>query len=362
MESLLLLEAGARTHRSSYRWRPVWLRACVALLLSSTGLSSAGLSLTVAGEPAQPRPAKVAGNFDDEEAMLPEFGITTVKPGTSTTAVRKQTIAEFPWQRLDEQGTQKAQQVLRHLGLYRHLPTLSFEVDPQVYRYYVENPDVAVGTWRVMEVSRFQLEQTSPTTYRADAGDGSTGTVELLYSTPEDTLIYCDGAFKSPLLIKPVQARALIRVQTQFSVNNEGRPQATHQGDVFVEFPSVAVETVAKLISPVSYSIADKNFKQLTLFATMMSFAMVKHPGWIESVSNRLDGISEARRHEFLQLAAESHVAGRKRMKLPPIRQVALTPDELLEPFRESLSGEEDPKESHPIKSSNPPVNRPPRR
>jgi len=267
---------------------------------------------------------------EDSDAWMYR-GMTVVEAGTSTMAARREAAAAIPLQQLTEEARAKAQHVLNSTGLYRHLPTISFEADPDVYSYFLHHPDVAVSTWRALQISRFQLSETSPGRYTADAGDGSVGQVEVFYRTPQDTLIYCDGAFKSPLVPRPIAARALMRVQTRFDRTPDGKVVATHHGDVFVEFPSQTVETIARLISPVSHSIADKNFKQLTLFVQMMSQAMARHPEWVERLAERMDGVSEQSKSQMCEVGS---LATQRRLHLatPGDSQVPL--EQILTPLQ----------------------------
>jgi hypothetical protein len=269
---------------------------------------------------------------DIAEDPFPYHGLTIVQGGSSSAAIRKAAMAEMPLETLPPAERELAGSVLKGTSLYRRLPTISFEVDPDVYAYFLKNPDVAVASWRAMGISRFELEESKPGTYTADAGDGSRGTVQVFYSRPDDTLIHCAGAFKSPLLPKPILANSLMRLQAKFDKQPDGRMLATHYGDVFVEFPSQTVDTVAKLISPVSHAIADRNFKQLTFYAHMMTVAMARQPGWVEAVARRMDGVSESRREEFLRLSAASYVAARQREAAQAGQTLSL--DDVLRPLR----------------------------
>ena len=319
--------------------RGKWLRTVTtgaAICLSATLLNAMdeldtteGLAQLGARSVARDSVAKEAEH--EEKSQYP--GLTMVKPGTSATSVRKQSIVDLKLERLSEEAQQKSQSLLKNLGMYRRLPTISFECDPAVYDYFLRNPDVAVATWRAMEISQFQLQETGPNQYHADAGDGSVGEVELYLHTPTDTIIHCDGAFKSPLLPKPIIARSLMRLQTSFVKEQDGRIIGTHSGDVFVEFPSQAVEAAARVIAPVSHSIADRNFKQMTLFVHLMSQAMVKHPGWVEQTGNKLDGISKQRKQEFLEVSARSCGEARRRFAAANGMQ-PFSPEEVLTPFR----------------------------
>ena len=316
------------------RWlRSVSLNATLCLSIASVNSLYAADGPNSAESGTQTNGRSVVREAETEDRT--EYpGLTIVKPGFSTKAVRKQAIAELFLDRLNPEGQRKSQALIKNMGMFRRLPTISFECDPDVYRYFVKNPDVAVSTWRAMDISQFQLQESGLNQYRADAGDGSVGNVELLLQSPTETLIHCDGAFKSPLLPKPIVARSLMRLQTTFAKDNDGRIIGTHSGDVFVEFPSHAVEAVAKVIAPVSHNIADRNFKQMTLFVHLMSQAMAKRPDWIEVVGNKLDGIPKQKQQEFLDIGAKSYSESRRRLAIANGTN-AFSPDDVLSPFRQ---------------------------
>lgn len=279
-----------------------------------------------------PAPSESSQQAEDLDDDFPYHGLTIVHAGTSSGAVKRQAVSDLPLELLSADAKEKAQSIVKGMSLYRRLPTISFEVDRNVYAHFLKNPDVAVSSWRAMGISRLSLETVGPQYYQADAGDGSKGTVEVFYSKPDDTLIYCDGAFKSPILPKPIIARSLMRLQTKFHKEADGRTIATHHGDVFVDFPSQTVETIAKIISPISYSIADKNFKQLTFYAHMMTLAMERQPGWVEAVAGRMNDISREQREEFLQLSASSYLAAKRREAARLGQPLSL--DDVLRPLR----------------------------
>lgn len=316
-----------RSHR--YWWRSTLLAGAVYGLALGGRAFAADLPLRDGAEFAGTQSISADAEID---AAFQTLGVLTAKTGASSYAVRKQAIAELQAVDLTTDATAKVNRVLNNLAMFRRLPTLTFEADPDVYQYFIRNPDVTVATWRAMEISKFQLKSAGGNCFDADAGDGSVGRIEILRQTPSETLIHCDGAFKSPLLPKPITARAVMRLQTSFAKEADGRVITTHSGDVFVEFPSQAVETVARVISPVSHSIADRNFKQISLYVHLMTQAMAKHPGWIENIGNKMDGVSDPQRQQFLEVSARSHVLARKRLAAQAGKPLQL--DEILHPFR----------------------------
>ena len=86
----------------------------------------------------------------------------------------------------------------------------------------------------------------------------------------------------------------------------------SHQAAVFLTFPQQSVRNVARIVSPVTNMIADRNFKDISLFLRMMHVAAIERPGWIEMIAGRLEGLTRPQRDEFLKSAARALVANRR--------------------------------------------------
>lgn len=228
----------------------------------------------------------------------------------------------------------RTRDILGSVSVYRRLPTISFDIEPDVYRYFTMSPDVAVSIWRAMKISKFQMWQTGKLEYEADAGDGTLGIIDVLYRDPNKVVILCDGKFKSPLIVKPIRARAVMSLEVSFTKNEEGRSQARHRADLFVSFPSATVGTIAKALSPVSNLIVDHNFREISLFLHMMSLAMAKQPGWVERLADRLDGVRDVRKKQLLKLTAQVYVTARKRRLANSTQPSGVPLEEVIPPRR----------------------------
>jgi hypothetical protein len=148
-----------------------------------------------------------------------------------------------------------------------------------------------------------------------DTNDGTTGTINVLYRSAESCLILCSGMFKSPYLQNPIAAKSVMHLQTRFTTDENGRTYAVHHADMFVAFPSQRVETVAKLISPLSNVIIDRNFQEISLFIHVMWLAMGRQPGWVEQIATKLDGVDDQRREELVRLTARIYVDTQKALR-----------------------------------------------
>ncbi len=257
-----------------------------------------------------------------------------VQAGDSSRRTRAEGIAQLPLAQLDPAHHRSVQVILDNLSLFRRLPTVSFAADRRTYDYFLQHPDVAVSIWRAMEISQVQLTQSGPVTYQTDTRDGTVGTVEVLLRTPESVLILCHGQLQGPGMPRPIQARALMHLQPK----TVSATHIQHHCDLFVSFPSQTVEALAKVVSPMSFRIADKNFEEISLFVSLMSNAMRRQPGWMEQISVRLEGVPPERGHELRTVTANVYVdAERQRLKesgqpvtleamMPPVATNPVTP------------------------------------
>lgn len=325
--------------------------AVLALLMPLFGLSLPGTAHAGDGKvqtiPTQP--PLLTGDSDHDKLVLTagtEAGhddlerphVTMVEEGTSSRRAKNEAIDALALQRLPRPNQLLVQNVVDEVSIFRRLPAFRCEVDPEVHEYFVHHPEVAVGIWRAMGISQLKMWPTSDWAYGMDTSDGTTGTINVLYRSRESCLILCNGMFKSPFVQAPIAAQSVMHLRTTFSKDTTGRTFATHQADMFVAFPSQKIETVAKLISPLSNVIIDRNFQEISLFIHVMWLAMGRQPGWVEQIAGDLDGVSEERRKKLLDLTARVYVDTQKAMRgragepatleaiRPPTRDTATQP------------------------------------
>ncbi len=242
-----------------------------------------------------------------------EIKVETLHAGTSSKKTRDEALKLLPIAELPAASQKLAHGVVNNTSLYRRLPTIRCQVDHRVYRFFADHPDVAVSMWRAMGVSKLKLSQTGDFEYEADAKDGTVGVITILSRTPTECLIHCSGMFQSPVLNKPIQARAILYVRTTFEVNADDQQLVTHTGDLYVAFPSQTIVTVAKAMAPISNKITDKNFEEISLFVRMMQLAMSEQPGWVEQIAAKLDGVLADRADQLLQVTAQCYIDEKKR-------------------------------------------------
>ncbi len=257
------------------------------------------------------KPAPQGNNVPNEEDL-----ISLLSKGSSTRFAKRSVLSQLPLNKLTPANRINAEYVLKDISMFRVLPKIQFDVNHAAYAFFIAHPDVVVSIWRDMKISDFQMWQTGPTSFEIDAGDGTIGTLEVIHQTPTETMVLCSGVYKSPLLAKPIAAKALLYLESEYHPGNgQVKTSVCHQATMYVSFPSQTIEMAAKILAPVSNVILDRNFKEISIFMHMMSLAMERQPGWVERVTNRLEGVLPVRRPQLLKVAARVYIDGQQRRK-----------------------------------------------
>ncbi len=235
---------------------------------------------------------KMYGDADrDREIarMLPNFRV--VREGSSDRNLKDQAIARLERTRLTQSGRQTAEQMVDKMSLFRRLPEVRFEMDPVAYDYFIGNPDVVVGLWQTLGISAIELRPAGKYQFQMNNVDGTNSKVFFLKRSQTSNIVYCEGEFQSPFLKNPITANGLICINARFEKDKDGTTFVRHSADVFVAFPNLAIEAAAKMISPVSNYIADRNFQEISLFMHSMSLSMARQPRWVQELAGKLQGV-----------------------------------------------------------------------
>ena len=273
------------------------------LLLALLSLSPTRLAL---GEDRPQRPPRPARRVPLE--------VKEIEPATSSADARNTIAAAIPLDQLQDHHRAQVEDLLAQRTLFRCLPALRIELEPSSYEFYRQNPEVAVAVWHVLGISKLKLKTTAAAgLYTVQSPDGSDGMMEILLQTEDLLIVRGTGNWHSGLLPTPIRSEGLVVLRHRFEQDRSGRRFVSHQAALFLTFPQKSVRNVARLAAPVTNMIADRNFKDISLFLRMMHVASVEQPGWIERIAGQLEGLNRAKRDAFLKSAAHAVVAARRR-------------------------------------------------
>jgi len=245
------------------------------------------------------------GRADQLEELAKKAGIEILRPGDSAAGTQKASATSMPLNRLTPEQRKRATEVIQNCNQFRRLPSLRYTIDEPIYRYLLEHPDVAVSTWRVMGISQFEMWQTGPLEYEAAAVDGSEGLADILYRDAGQTLFICEGSYHHVLLPRPLQAAALIWFRAEYTPHESGTHIVTQHADVFVHFPSAGVAGLAKVLTPVTNGLMDRNIFEVSLYASLMSRGVRDEPEWIVDLAEDMEGVLPQRKGELIAVARQ---------------------------------------------------------
>jgi hypothetical protein len=237
------------------------------------------------------------------EELARKVGVSILSDATSDRNVLEATKKRIPYGKMSSNAQARAAHILDNVSQYRRMPSLQYPINPNIYQYLINHPDVAISSWRVMGISTLQMWQTSEFEYKAKATDGSTGTADILWRDGNQCLFIVEGKYQSPLLPGSIEASALVWLQFRFVKGEDGSLLVNQQVETFLYFPSTAIDAIAKLTSRLTSSILDRNVFEVSLYARMMTKAAEKEPQWIEQLAQRLDGVPPQRRRELASIS-----------------------------------------------------------
>jgi len=277
---------------------------------STAGLFCLAFVVLCCGHPAGAEDQKTRRPATVQRVALK---VHEIEPATSSNDARNTVTAGIPLDQLEDHHRAEVETLLGQQTLFRCLPALRIELEPSSYEYYRRHPEVAVAVWKVLGISQLQLMSTSaPGLFSVKSTDGSDGTLEVLLQTDNLLIVRGTGNWHSGVLPTPIRSEGLVVLRHRFEKDREGRRYVSHQAAVFLTFPQQSVRNVARIVSPVTNMIADRNFKDISLFLRMMHVAAIERPGWIEMIAGRLEGLTRPQRDEFLKSAARALVANRR--------------------------------------------------
>ena len=222
---------------------------------------------------------------------------------TTSREARQNALDCIPLSRLDEEARAKVDSVLSDVAIFRRLPIRVAQCDPDMYLFLVRHPDVVTNIWEVLGLAKLSVRQTAAESFELADQHGTRGTAEILYSSPTTHLIYTEGSYEGPLLIRPVRGRTVLLLKTGYVLEPDGRYYITSRLDVFVRVEQSAAELLTKAFHPLIGKVADVNFTQTTGFVGSLSrTAEVNHAG-MRRLAGKLTKVSPEVRERFAQLS-----------------------------------------------------------
>jgi len=223
---------------------------------------------------------------------------------TGSRAARQDAQRSIPLDKIDADSRNKVSAVINNPSIFRRLPLVVTECDPDLYLFLVKHPEVVVNIWDVMGISKVTLNRVSADTFRASDGAGAQGTVKYCYSTHDTQVIYADGTYEGPTFSRPVRAQCVLLLKSGYIQETNNRYYVTSRMDAFIHIEHVGVELLAKTFQPLVTKSADYNFTETAGFLGSISRTAEVNARGMARLANKLTRVEPELREQLTKLSA----------------------------------------------------------
>jgi hypothetical protein len=237
-------------------------------------------------------------------AALPAWAAKPNKADTSRTA-RDDAVRSIPLEKLDADARAEIKSVLDNVSLFRRLPVQVTRVDPVLYKFMIDHPDVTVDMWRALDLTELSVIRTGDESFKIDDGNGTRGDARFLYRSHDTHLVVTDGSYDGPLFSKPIRGRVLMLLKTGYVREPNGDYYVTSRLDSFIRLDNAGVEFLAKTFQPLVGRIIDENFIEATKFLGSLSRTAELNPEGTVALVERLKNASPEDQRTLSTLLAD---------------------------------------------------------
>lgn len=227
-------------------------------------------------------------------------GLSDSSPPLSAKEEKQQAINRIPVSELDPAWRPRVLDVASRAALFRQMTSQMIECEPEFYRFLVEHPEVVVAMWQSLGVTKLRLQMLGPQRYRLNDGAGTTAVVEYLYCSPNQHIVYSEGAYSGPLMLRPVEGRVLVVLTSHYLRETGGTPYVSAQMDLFIQVDRAGIELITKALHPLLGGMAETNYQQTMAFVGSVYRTAIVRPQSLHRLASQLTQLEPATQQTFL--------------------------------------------------------------
>jgi len=239
----------------------------------------------------------------------PRSSLGGTEPVQSLSAREARELAQqlIPFDKLQEPTQERLWNVVSRTSIHRRMPEQRVACDPDLYLFFVRNPEVVVSMWQLMGITNMTIKRVQDYTYDATDGLGTQARIELIYGTPDKHVFLADGAYEGSLIKRKTPGRCVLVLRTSYVRDRDQHAHLENQLDAFIQLDSMGTEIVAKTLHPVFGKTADHNFTETLTFVSRLSQAIEKNSSGVERLAARLKGVDPPVKQKFIEVATAAN-------------------------------------------------------
>jgi len=226
--------------------------------------------------------------------------------GTSDRDIKRAAIEQIPWEKLSPQNRERVLEVVNRSAMFRRMPGRVIQCEPDFYQFLVENPNVVVGVWQVLGVTKMRLEPRGNDGYLMDDAAGTVAHLQYLLSSPNCHIVYAEGQYSGPLMFRPVQGRCVVVLNSSYLREKDGTAYVSADLDLFVQIDRAGLELLTKAMNPFFGAMAENNYRQTFAFLGSLYRTAAVRSTAMRRLADQLTNVSPTVRERFVNLIADA--------------------------------------------------------
>jgi len=224
---------------------------------------------------------------------------------TSSKEARQAAVQAIPFEHIDEDDRGRVANVLRQTSIYRRMPIQVIDCDPNLYLFLLRNPDVVVNIWRVLGISKLDVQRDDSGEYLINEPDGTKCRARFVYRGPDTHVIYGEGTYRGPVLGRTLHGRCVIVLRSGYVREPNRRYYISTRMDAFVQIDDTPAELLTKTLFPVVTKTAESNFEKTLGFVGSFSRTAEANSRGVQRLATKLTKVDPELRRRLARLAAD---------------------------------------------------------
>ncbi len=212
---------------------------------------------------------------------------------------RQEAVESLPLQRLTPEATRKVLDITNSPTIYRRLPVQAIECDRDMFLFLSRNPEVLVGIWQLMGITKVQMERVGPYQFQAEDGNGTECEIDLVYGDSNLHVFVAKGSYSGALVTAPVGGQGVFVLRSSYAESAGGGTTVTGVLDCFIQFDNLGADLVARTFSGLIGRSADQNFGETARFISQVSQMSERNPRAMVGLAERLPQVKPPTRNQF---------------------------------------------------------------
>lgn len=216
----------------------------------------------------------------------------------------QEVINSLPLDRLTSDAKQRILDIADNPTLYRRLPVQAIECDREMFLFLARKPEVLVGMWQLMGITKVQTKRTGPYHLEAEDGSGTRCDIDLVYGDAETHIFVANGGYSGRLVMSPILGRGLFVLRSSYAKSSSGGTTVTGVLDCFIALDSIGADLVARPFSGIIGRSADHNFTETAGFMAQVSQMSARNPPAMKHLARRLPEVDPTTKDQFVATIA----------------------------------------------------------